>query len=322
MSTIAVVDRAIPPPTEMAGKRTDEVAPRRRRRPAFPAIGWVGVAITGAFLVLAAFAPRFAGYRVTQLAGDPLRAPTWGHLLGTNLVGQDVASQIFYGARMSLFMAVVAGGLTVVIGALVGMVAGWAGGRSDAVLMRVVDLFLVIPSLPLLIVLGAYAGPSMTAIALIVAATAWPPSARIIRAQVLSLRRRAHLEAAVGFGAGAGHILRRHIAPEVGLIAVASFVGAAARAVMIEAGLAFLGLGDPTRASWGRLMRDALAFNPLFSTHAWAWWLIPPVLCIALFLLGLTFVGIGLEQILNPRLSRHVAAHGSAQGGLASEGAA
>ena len=260
---------------------------------------------------MAALAPRLAGYRVTELAGEPLRPPTSGHLLGTTLVGQDVATKIVFGARMSLFMAVAAGGGTVLLGALVGMVAGWVGRRTDAVLMRVVDLFLVIPSLPLLIVLGAYAGPSMTAIASIIAITAWPPSARIIRSQVLSLRGRAHLQAAVGFGARTGRVLYRHVLPEVGLIAAASFVGAASRAVMTEAGLAFLGLGDPTRASWGGLMRDALNFNALFNTRAWSWWLLPPALCIAAFLLGLTFIGIGLEQRLNPRLARHATHQGS-----------
>jgi len=268
----------------------------------------VGAVFAGLFLAVAVLAPRLAGYRVTQLAGEPLQAPTASHLLGTNLVGQDVFSQIVYGARMSLFMAVVAGGLTVLAGAFVGMVAGWAGGRTDAVLMRVVDLFLVIPSLPLLIVLGTYAGASMTAIAVIIAATAWPPSARVIRSQVLSLRRRAHLQAAVGFGSRGHQILRRHVLPDVGLIAAASFVGAAGRAVMMEAGLAFLGLGDPTRASWGRLMRDALDFDALFNTKAWQWWLLPPAICITVFLLGLTFLGIGLEQRINPRLARHTTA--------------
>ena len=280
--------------------------PERLRRPGVGAIGWVGIGLVATFAVMALVAPRLAGYRVTQLAGEPLQAPSAGHLLGTNLVGQDVASQIVFGARMSLFMAIVAGGGTVILGALIGMIAGWSGGRTDAVLMRVVDLFLVIPTLPLLIVLGAYAGPSMTAIAAILAATAWPPSARVIRSQVLSLRHRAHLQAAVGFGAGSVHVLRRHVLPDVGLIAAASFVGAAGRAVMMEAGLAFLGLGDPTRASWGRLMRDALDFDALFNTRAWQWWLLPPAICIALFLLGLTFTGVALEQRLNPRLGRHV----------------
>ena len=301
------------PAVDRAPAAEDEKQPvpaRRRRR---PGIGWLGVFFLAVFVGMAFFAPRLAGYRVTELAGEPLESPSAGHFLGTNLVGQDVASQIVYGARMSLFMAIVAGGLTVFAGALIGMIAGWAGGRTDAVLMRVVDLFLVIPSLPLLIVLGAYAGPSMTAIAVIVAATAWPPSARVIRSQVLSLRGRAHLQASVGFGARSTHVLRRHVMPEVGLIAAASFVGAAGRAVMIEAGLAFLGLGDPTRASWGRLMRDALDFDALFNTSAWQWWLIPPAVCITFFLLGLTFLGVALEQRINPRLARHATAHGRPQ---------
>lgn len=278
-------------------------------RARLPAIWWIGVAIVVTSVAIALFAPGLAGYRVTELAGEPLEAPSAGHLLGTNGVGQDVASQMVYGARMSLYMAIVAGGLTVFFGALIGMTAGWLGGKVDALVMRMVDVVLVIPSLPLLIVLGAYAGPSMTTIAVIIAATSWPPSSRVIRSQVLSLRRRAHLQASVGFGARTPHVLRHHVLPDVGLIVAASFVGAASRAVMMEAGLAFLGLGDPTRASWGRVMRDAIGFDALFNTNAWSWWLIPPAVAIAIFLLGITFLGIGLEQRINPRLARH----GSAQ---------
>lgn len=277
----------------------------RYRQPKLPAIAWIGFGILAFFVVLALGAEHFSGYRITELAGDPLEAPSSAHLLGTNGVGQDVASQLVQGARMSLFIALVAGGGTVVIGALVGMMAGWLGGRTDAVVMRVVDLVLVTPTLPLLIVLGAYAGPSLTAIAAIIALTSWPPSSRVIRSQVLSLRRRAHLQAAIGFGARTAHVLRRHILPEVGLIVASAFVGAAGRAVMLEAGLAFLGLGDPTRASWGRLLRDALDFDALFDTQAWAWWLLPPAIAIGLLMLGLAFVGIGLEQRINPRLARH-----------------
>lgn len=268
-------------------------------------IGWCGLAVVGAFTAVGAFAPRLAGYRVSELAGEPLQAPAFGHLLGTNVVGQDVASQLVHGARVSLFMAVVGGGGTVVVGALVGMLAGWWGGRTDAVLMRVTDLALVIPAHPLLIVLGAYAGPSTTVIALLIAAISWPASARLVRARVLSLRHRAHLRAAVGFGAGTIRVLWLHVLPEVGLLLAAAFVAAASWAVTLEAGLAFLGLGDPTRASWGRMMRDAIDFQGLFDTSAWAWWLLPPVIAVTLLLLGLAFLGLGLEQRLNPRLARH-----------------
>jgi peptide/nickel transport system permease protein len=277
----------------------------RRRSLQFPTIGWVGLVIVAVFVGLALAAPWLSSYRTTELAGNPLQPPSGAHLLGTNGVGQDLASQILNGARVSLFVAVLAGGGTLLIGALVGMVAGWAGGAVDAVLMRVVDLVLVVPKVPLLIVIGTYAGPSLTVISLIIALTGWPPTARIVRSQVLSLRRRAHIKAAVGFGASTPQILRRHILPEVGLILAAGLVGAAGRAIAFEAGLAFLGLGDPTRASWGAILRDALDFGGIFYTDAWKWWLVPPLVAVSVLLLGVTFLGVGLEQRINPRLTRH-----------------
>lgn len=277
----------------------------RGRAAPFPAIGWVGLAIVAVFVGLALAAPWLTGYRITELAGRPLEAPSAAHLAGTNGVGQDLATQLLNGARVSLFVAVLAGGGTLLIGALIGMVAGWAGGLVDAVLMRFVDLVLVVPKVPLLIVIGTYAGPSLPVISLIIALTGWPPTARIVRSQVLSLRRRAHIKAAVGFGASTSQVLRRHILPEVGLILAAGLVGAAGRAVAFEAGLAFLGLGDPSRASWGAILRDAIGFGGIFYTDAWKWWLVPPVAAISLLLLGVTFVGVGLEQRINPRLGRH-----------------
>jgi peptide/nickel transport system permease protein len=280
----------------------------RRSASRFPVIGWVGLAIVAVFVGLALAGPWLTSYRTTQLAGSPLEAPSATHLLGTNGVGQDLATQLLNGARVSLFVAVLAGGGTLFIGALIGMVAGWAGGATDAVLMRIVDLVLVIPKVPLLIVIGTYAGPSLAVISLIIALTGWPPTARIVRSQVLSLRRRAHIKAAVGFGASSSQILRRHILPEVGLILTAGLVSAAGRAIAFEAGLAFLGLGDPSRASWGAMLRDAIGFGGLFFTDAWKWWLVPPVLAVSLLLLGVTFVGVGLEQRINPRLTRHTGA--------------
>ncbi len=280
-------------------------AAERRRSLQFPAIGWVGLAIVAVFVGLALTAPWLAQYRTTELAGSPLEAPDAAHWLGTNGVGQDLASQILNGARVSLFVAVLAGGGTLLMGALVGMVSGWAGGVVDAVLMRVVDLVLVVPKVPLLIVIGTYAGPSLTVISLIIALTGWPPTDRVVRSQVLSLRRRAHIKAAIGFGGTSSQILRRHILPEVALILSAGFVGAAGRAIAFEAGLAFLGLGDPTRASWGAILRDANDFGGLFFTDAWKWWLVPPLVAVSLLLLGMTFLGVGLEQRINPRLTRH-----------------
>lgn len=270
-----------------------------------PIVGWIGLGIVTSVILAALLAPALADYRVTEVAGASLEPPSARHPLGTNSVGQDVWTQLVFGARTSLFVALVAGAGTVVLGASAGMLAGLAGGRVDAVMMRGVDLVLVLPQLPLLIVLGTYVGTGLMAVAAVIAVTSWPFSARMVRSQVLSLRRRAHLRAAVGFGGRTAHVLRRHVIPEIGPLLAAAMVGNAGRAVMLESGMAFLGLGDPTRASWGQIMRDALAFTYLFDTDAWAWWLIPPVVAIALLLLGITFVGLSAEQRLNPRLARH-----------------
>lgn len=267
--------------------------------------GWVSGGIVTAFLLVAVAGASITPFRPTELAGRPLQPPDGTFVLGTNGVGQDVFSQLVSGAQVSLIIAVLAGAGTIVVGAGIGLLAGWLGGRVDAVLMRVVDLVLITPRLPLLIVIGAYVGPSLPVIALIIALTFWPISARVVRAQVLSLRRRTHVRAALGFGASTSHVLARHIVPEVSLILVAGLVSAAGRAVMLEAGLAFLGLGDPTRASWGKMMRDALDFSGLLQTTAWRWWLVPPVVSITLLLLGITFLGVAVERHVNPRLSRH-----------------
>jgi peptide/nickel transport system permease protein len=113
------------------------------------------------------------------------------------------------------------------------------------------------------------------------------------------------VKAALGFGAGSLHVMRRHIVPDIGLVLVASLVAAAGRAILLEAGLAFLGLGDPSRTSWGSIMRDARQSQSIFYTDIWTWWMLPPIVAIVLLLLGMTFLGVGLEQRINPRLSRH-----------------
>jgi peptide/nickel transport system permease protein len=292
MSTVAA-----PPPA----------AVRASRRVRLPGVGWVGLAIVAAFVAVGIAGPALAPYGVHALAGDQLARPGGAHLLGTNSVGQDVFSQMLVGTRVSLLVALLAGGGTLLIGATVGMLAGWLGGRVELVLMRVVDVFLVVPRIPLVVVVAAYAGSSLPVIAAIIAATSWPPSARVIRSQVLSLRGRAHLRASTGFGAGTFHVLRRHVVPELSLLLTAGLVAAVERAIALEAGLAFLGLGDPSRESWGAIMRDALAFEALFFTPAWWWWLLPPVVALCILLLGVTLIGVALEERINPRLARHVA---------------
>jgi peptide/nickel transport system ATP-binding protein/peptide/nickel transport system permease protein len=267
--------------------------------------GAIGAVVVLAAIVVVAFGDGVAPYRATELSGESLEAPGPAHLLGTNLLGQDVASQLILGARSSLVVALVAGIGTVLLGGLIGVAAGWFRGSVDGTLMRVTDLVLVLPKLPLLLLVGTMAGGSGLTLAVLIAAIFWPVSARVLRAQVLTLRSGVHIRAATGFGAGSWHQLRRHILPALALLAVAEFIPAASRAVALLAGLAFLGIGDPTEPSWGAMMRDAVAYRGLFVTAAWTWWLVPPIAAVVILVVGITLLGVGAEQRLNPRLSRH-----------------
>lgn len=264
-----------------------------------------GSVILGLYVALLLFGSPLARFRATELAGRSLESPGGRHLLGTNLLGHDIASQLILGARASLLVAVLAGAGTVVLGALVGVVAGWFPGWPSLVLMRVTDLVLVIPKLPLLLLVGALTGGSVLGLSVVISLLFWPTAARILRSQVLSLRTRTHVRAATGFGAGPGHQFRRHILPDLALLSVAEFIPAAGRAVGLQAGLAFLGVGDPTEPSWGAMIRDAVNFRALFITSAWKWWLVPPVLALVALIVGITLVGTAAERRLSPRLARH-----------------
>lgn len=269
------------------------------------AAGAIGAAIIAVYVLLLLFGNRLAPFRATELAGRSLEAPGGDHLLGTNILGQDIASQLILGARASLTVALLAGVGTVVLGGIVGILAGWFPGWGDAVLMRVTDLFLIVPKVPLLLLLGALTGGSVVTLSIVISLLFWPTAARILRSQVLSLRTRTHVRAATGFGAGTGHQLRRHILPDLTLLSIAEFIPAAGRGIGLQAGLAFLGVGDPTVPSWGAMIRDAVAFRGVFITEAWKWWLAPPIVALVLLIVAITLLGGAAEQRLSPRLARH-----------------
>ncbi len=271
-----------------------------------PGRAWLGAAILAGYMLMAAAAPRLAPYDPSAYVGRSLERPSAQHLLGTNDVGQDILSELIYGTRVSIAVGLSAALLTLVIATIVGTLAGLAGGWADKVFMRLVDVMLVIPRLPLMIVLAAYLGANLGTVILVIGLLGWPGPARVIRAQVLSLRARAQVEAARLFGAGAGYIARRHLIPELGPILAASLVAQANRAVMMEASLAFLGLGDPSAKSWGMMIRYALSAGDFYFSARWLWWLLPAGLNLTLLLLGFTFLGIGLDVLTHPRARRHV----------------
>ncbi|MFN2608755.1 MAG: ABC transporter permease [Acidimicrobiales bacterium] len=274
---------------------------RRRAR----AAGLAGGAFVAGVVLLAVLGNRLAPYRAGALSGPSLQPPGWRHLLGTNLLGQDVLSQLIVGARISVVVAVLAGLGSVALGGLVGVTAGWFRGTTDVVLMRLTDLVLVLPRLPLLLLVGALVGGSAASLGVVISLTFWPVTARVLRSQVLSLRSRAYVTAATGFGAGSWHQLRSHVLPDLALLGLAQLIPAAARAVVLQAGLAFLGVGSVTQPSWGAMTRDAIRYNGLFVTRAWQWWLLPPVVAVIVLVTGITLVGTAAERRLSPRLGRH-----------------
>jgi peptide/nickel transport system permease protein len=267
--------------------------------------GGIGGLILAVYFGLLFFGSQLAPFRATELAGRSLESPGGDHLLGTNVLGQDLASQLILGARASLLVALLAGAGTVLLGGIIGVLAGWLPGWFDSVLMRATDLTLILPKLPLLLLIGALTGGSVLGLSLVISLVFWPTAARILRSQVLTLRSRTHVRAATGFGAGTWHQLRRHILPDLGLLSVAEFIPAAGRAVGLQAGLAFFGVGDPTKPSWGAMIRDAIEFKGVFLTDAWKWWLAPPIVALVLLVLAITLLGTAAEAKLSPRLARH-----------------
>lgn len=260
--------------------------------------GWVTVGLLAA---AAAFAPRLAPYDPSERVGRPFQPPGGGHLLGTNDVGQDLLSELIFGARVSLLVGVTAASVALLIGAAVGILAGYYPRRLGAFLMRTVDLVLILPFLPLLIVLAAYLGRSLVNTILVIGALIWAAPARIIRSQVLSLRSREYVLAARSMGAPDRWIIFRHVVPRTALLATGSFVRAVAGAILLEASLSFLGLGDPIQKSWGSILFWAQA-RGAFLTPAWKWWVLPPGLLIMAASLGFALIAFSLEERINPRL--------------------
>jgi peptide/nickel transport system permease protein len=266
-------------------------------------MGVIGLVVILFFLALSVLAPYISPWNPYKMnTGPPFAPPSAEHPLGTNDMGQDLYSQLLNGARISLMVGLIAAAVNVAIGTTVGLVSGYFGGRLDEFFMRLIDIMIIIPGIPIMVLIAAYLGPSMWNIIFILVLFGWTSIARVIRSQVLMIKEYPYIEASKATGAGSFRIIYDHIMPNVvGLIlpqAVLSVVGA----ILGEAGLSFLGLGDPTHVSWGMLLFYAQAYGA-FLRRAW-WWIIPPGLCITLVGLGFTFVGYALNDVFNPRLRR------------------
>jgi peptide/nickel transport system permease protein len=220
-------------------------------------------------------------------------------LMGTESHGRDLFSQLVYGSRVSLYVGLLSAVISVVIGLMVGLAAGFLGKAVDEVLMRFTDLLLVIPFLPLLLVLVAIFGPTMQNLVIIIGVLGWMGFARVVRAQVLSLRERSFVEAAKAIGAGRTHIMVRHIMPNVMSLVYVTLASSVPGAITAEAALSFLGFYDPTRVSWGRMLNEAQFIGG--GALNW-WWVVFPGMCIALLAMSFILLGFALDEILNPKL--------------------
>ena len=259
----------------------------------------VGVVLVGTFSIIAILGPLLAPGSL----GQPFERPSLTHLLGTDDLGRDLLGQLLAGARTSMAVGVVAATIATVVGSIVGLTAGFVGGLVDRSLSHGLDVALALPFVPLVIVIGAYVGPGPTTAAVVIGLLASAHSARVIRSQVLEARSRGPVEAAVAMGATFPWIARRHLLPIVTPLLVPQFVRAAATAVIVEASLSFLGLGDPTVPRWGVTIAFGQARGALL-TGAWLWWVVPPGACIAAVVTGLALLGFGLEERAQPWLVR------------------
>lgn len=276
--------------------------------------GVIGLAILLFFSAIAIVPQLIVGplETVTTATATSLEPPSAAHLLGTDELGRDMLNLTVHGARISMSIGLMATLITILVGALIGVVAGFVGGRLDNALMRLTDFFLVLPTFVLAIILapvildiiGVEAQlfglrATLLVIVVVIGLTSWATTARIIRSQTLSIRERMFVDRARVIGSGQGHIMRRHIFPNVVNLIVAQAVITFAAAVFTETSLSFIGLGDPFSPSWGQLLDSAQSAGAP-GLGAW-WYIVPPAVCVVLVVLAFTLVGNALDDILNPK---------------------
>jgi peptide/nickel transport system permease protein len=277
----------------------------------------VGALILVLFALLAVVGPFLVG-DPTALVAVPLEPPSSAHWLGTTGQGQDVLAQTVVGTRVSLVIGFGVGILVVLVGSLVGVAAGYFGGRVDGMLSLLFNVFLVIPGLPLAIVLAAYLPSGPLTVAAVLVFTGWAWNARVVRGQTLSLRRRDFVLASVVSGESSLRIITREILPNMTSLLVAQVIGSSVYAIGALVGLEFLGLGDVSSVTWGTNLYWASNDSALL-TGAW-WTYVPTGVCVALVGFGLVMLNSGFDEITNPRLQMERAwrAHLAAAGQPAS----
>ncbi|MDO9492351.1 ABC transporter permease [Acetobacterium sp.] len=253
-------------------------------------------------ILMAIFATSLSPYPYNFTSGDALIPPDSEHIMGTDDLGIDLWAQICYGARISLIIGFGTALLAAVGGGLIGMFSGYVGGIPDKIIMRTIDVLIVIPDFPLMVLLAALLGPSLLNVVIVLTLFAWVTPARIVRSQVLMLKEQTYIKAAETYGAGSGYLIGRHFLPAVFPILAVNIIRLTGRAIISEAGLSFLGLGDPTSKSWGLIIHYATSFKGIYYTNFWKWWLVFPWLMLTMVVMALAFLSREMERVLDPQI--------------------
>ena len=264
--------------------------------------GLVGLGILLVVAGLALCAPLFIGndqLNVVMVNGPTLAPPSGGYPLGTDQAGRSILLLVIWGARSSLSIGIMATALTMLLGSSVGLLAGHYGGWIGKGLMHLTDWFIALPGLPLAMSLAAVMGQGTASITVAIGVTSWASTARLVRAQTLSVEARPFIERARALGAGNTQVMLRHVLPNVTPLILVSSTLTVASAILSEATLTFLGLGDPISVSWGSMINSAFSGGAV-TAGAW-WYLLPPGLAILIVVLGFTLTGRAVEHVLNPR---------------------
>ena len=263
----------------------------------------VGICILLFFVIVAIFAPYIAPYSPTYMGFTPLQMSSRQHLLGTTAIGQDIFSRVIWGTRLSLFVGIIIGLIATVISVIVGLTAGYFGGLVDDILVMITNIFLVIPGLPLMIIIAAYITVKGTVtIVFVISITGWAWGARVLRSQAMTLKNRDFVKASIVVGERPGHVIFSDIFPNMLSLVVANFFGVSLYAVLSEAGLEFLGLGDSSAVSWGTILYWSQNNNAMLF-GLWQWMVVPG-LCIALLGVSFALINFAIDEVTNPRLRK------------------
>lgn len=264
--------------------------------------GKLSLLIIFSILFIVIFTPYLTKYSYRIPSGEALEAPSNLHILGTDDLGIDLWSQICHGARISILVGLGTALLAGVGGSIIGMLSGYFGGIADKILMRFTDMMIALPDLPVMIVMGAFFGSSLKNIIIVLTLFSWTMPARLVRSKVIYLKEESYIKVARSYGAGFWYITYKHFIPHSFPLIMVSIIKLISKAIVFEASLSFLGLGDPTSKSWGLILHHALNFKGIYFTDYWKWWIISPLVAITSMVIAIAFISREFEKIIDTKI--------------------